>query len=148
MRVIHQLISYFHERERFTEAQLEEFVKKGFWGLYNADDLYSLEKKIGESFFFQVTGETHGPLWGTDVYTSDSSLGAACVHAGILKAGETEVVKLTMVKPLSVFKGSTRHGVISDTWTTSWSGAYTVEAFKPGSAAVASPKPPGPKKRK
>jgi hypothetical protein len=132
MKVIHQLITYFHQRGRFTEAQLNAFVKKGFWGLYNSSDLRTLERRIGETFFFQATGETRGPLWGTDIYTSDSSLGAACVHAGVLKPGESDVIKVTMVAPLAVFQGSSRNGVASNSWTTGWSGAFTVEAFKPG----------------
>ena len=69
----------------------------------------------------------HGPLWGTDVYTSDSSLAAACVHAGLLEPGESGTVKVTMVPPLAAFQGSTRHGVTSHNWTTPWSGAYRVE---------------------
>jgi hypothetical protein len=131
MKVIHQLITYFHERGKFSDAHLEEFVKKGFWGLYNSGDLRSLETRIGEAFFFQVTGETHGALWGTDIYTSDSSLGFACVHAGVLKPGESGVVKVTMVTPLAIFQGSSQNGVVSHSWTTGWSGAFTVEAFKP-----------------
>jgi hypothetical protein len=39
MKVIHQLITYFHERGTFTDAHLEEFVKKGFWGFYKSTKL-------------------------------------------------------------------------------------------------------------
>src|SRR5262249_28279607 len=51
-----------------------------------------LEKKVGEHFYFEVTGDPNGFLWGTDVYTSDSSPATAAVHAGILRAGEKGVV--------------------------------------------------------
>jgi LCCL domain len=130
MKVIQQLIAYFEERRKLSPRQLHELAEKGYWGQYTEADLRSLERKIGQSFFFQVTGEEHGPLWGTDVYTSDSSLGAACVHAGLLHPGESGLVKVTMVQPLPVFKGSTRNGVTSNIWTTGWSGAYRVELIR------------------
>jgi hypothetical protein len=127
MKTIHQLIAYFEARGKLSRKQLRELVAKGYWGQHNGGDLRSLEKNIGESFFFQATGDTRGPLWGTDIYTSDSNLGMACVHAGILKVGESGIVKVTMVTPIPVFSGSTRNGVTSSTWTPGWSGAYTVE---------------------
>src|SRR5262245_31314645 len=127
MKVIQQLIAYFQERGKLNGRQIEELVAKGYWGHYTEGDLRSLEGKIGQSFFFEVTGDAHGSLWGTDTYTSDSSLGMACVHAGLLKPGESAVVKVTIVKPLAVFRGSTRHGVTSTAWTTGWSGAFQVD---------------------
>src|SRR5262245_55893608 len=67
VKVIEQLIAYFEERGKLTPKQLRQLVEKGYWGQYTAADLRSLEDKIGQSFFFQVTGEENGPLWGTDV---------------------------------------------------------------------------------
>lgn len=130
MKVIHQLIGYFEERGQLTPRQIEELVAKGYWGHYSSADLRSLESRIGQSFFFQVTGETEGRVWGTDIYTSDSSLGVACVHAGLLQSGEMGVVKVTMVAPLSNFQGSTRNGVTSHPWTSGWPGAYQVELIR------------------
>ena len=37
----------------------------------------------------EVTGSSQGTVWGTDLYTDDSSIPAAAVHAGVLKDGET-----------------------------------------------------------
>lgn len=129
MKAIHQIITLLHERGRIRDDQLEELVKKGYCGQYKSSDLRLLEKKIGQSFPFEVTGNLHGPLWGTDIYTSDSNLGTACVHAGLLKVGENGVVKVTIVDPLPVFNGSLRNGIQSEVWTTGWSGAFQVEAF-------------------
>jgi hypothetical protein len=130
MKAIHQLISYFEERGKLSRRQIEDLVAKGYWGHYTAADLRSLEQKIGQSFFFQATGSSTGPLWGTDTYTSDSDLGTACAHAGVLKPGESGAVKVTVVQPVAVFQGSTRNGVTSSTWNTGWSGAFQVEGFK------------------
>jgi hypothetical protein len=132
VKVIQQLIAYFEERGKLTQAQLTQLVEKGYWGEYSSDDLRSLEKKVGQSFFFQVTGAAHGSLWGTDVYTSDSSLETACVHAGLLQPGESGVVKVTMVPPIPVYTGSTRNGVTSQTWTPGWHGAFRVELIRRG----------------
>ena len=81
-------IGYFAERGKLTRRQIKQFVARGYWGQYTSADLRSLERRVNESFFFQVTGETHGPLWGTDVYTTDSSPAKAAVHAGVLRDGE------------------------------------------------------------
>ena len=130
MKAIHQLIVYFQERGRLSAQQLDYLVAKGYWGEYTRAELQSLAARIGESFFFHVTGEVSGPLWGTDTYTSDSDLGVACVHAGVLEPGESGLVKVIMVQPLAVFRGSTRNEVTSQNWTTRWAGAYQVEAVR------------------
>lgn len=134
MKVVQQLIAYFADKGRLRPRQLAQLAERGYWGQYTSGDLRTLEGKIGQSFYFQVTGEAHGPLWGTDVYTSDSSLEAACVHAGVLRPGESGVVKVTMVSPIASYRGSTRHGVRSNDWTVSWSGAYRVESVGSGAS--------------
>lgn len=75
--------------------------------------LYRLGDQVGKTFRFRVTGATSGAVWGTDVYTLDSSLAAAAVHAGALKPGQTRVVKVKIEAPLPAFTGSTRNGVTS-----------------------------------
>ena len=61
-----------------------------------------------------MRGETEGPLWGTDIYTGDSALAVAAVHAGLVKPGESAVLKVTVVAPLARnIKGCVRHGVTS-----------------------------------
>ena len=68
---------------------------------------------VGATYYFRVTGEAAGPLWGTDVYTGDSAIAVAAVHAGIVKVGETKVVKIVVEKPLRQYRGSTRNGETS-----------------------------------
>ncbi len=69
--------------------------------------------KVGKSFHFTVTGATTGIIWGTDVYTTDSQLATAAVHAGVLRAGQTGVVKVTIVMSPLAFQGTTRNGITS-----------------------------------
>jgi hypothetical protein len=52
-------------------------------------------------------------IWGTDVYTLDSSLALAAVHAGVLKPGQTGVVRVRILGPQAAFGASTRNGVTS-----------------------------------
>ena len=44
-------------------------------------------------------------MWGTDVYTADASLAAAAVHAGVLKVGQTGIVKVTTIPQQPSFEG-------------------------------------------
>src|SRR5262249_20100063 len=78
----------------------------------------------------EVTGRTAGPVWGTDVYTDDSILAAAAVHAGILQEGQTGVVKVTILPGQQSYQGTTRHGVASMPYLR-WDGSFRVEAGRP-----------------
>jgi hypothetical protein len=75
----------------------------------------------GKVLAFTVTGTVAGgSVWGTDVYTTDSKLSMAAVHAGVVKVGETGVVRLKIIPSPPSFAGSTRNGI-----TTSAYGPYT-----------------------
>ncbi|HEX3314734.1 MAG TPA: LCCL domain-containing protein [Gemmataceae bacterium] len=127
MKAIHQIIEHLRERGRLSRRQLADLTAKGYWGLMQPDELRSVERKVGQSFPFQVTGNNLGPIWGTDVYTTDSNLGTACVHAGLLKVGEAGTVKVTIVEPVAIFHASIRNGITSQSWQTGWGGAFMVE---------------------
>ena len=73
-------------------------------------------QSIGKRFIVQVVGSTTGAVWGTDLYTHDSSLDAAAVHAGILQPGEKGIIRVTVLPALAVYHGSTLHGVTSQDW--------------------------------
>jgi len=72
-----------------------------------------------------VTGDDTGSLWGTDVYTDDSSLATAAVHAGVLHRGETGIVKVQILPGRSQYEGTSRHGVVSRSYG-AWGGSYRV----------------------
>src|SRR5262245_4124233 len=48
----------------------------------------NLRGQNGKVFYFEVTGAQKGAVWGTDVYTDDSSLAVVAVHASVLKVGQ------------------------------------------------------------
>ena len=65
----------------------------------------------GATYCFRVTGTAEGIAWGTDVYTGDSMLAVAALHAGAVQDQETAVVKVTVMPPLAQYSGSDRNGV-------------------------------------
>lgn len=88
-------------------------------------DLGAFEAQVGKTLRFKVTGAVTGSVWGTDVYTTDSSLATAAVHAGVLRAGQTGVVRVKIVAPPPQFAGSSKNGVATSAWG-AFTGAYQV----------------------
>jgi hypothetical protein len=88
-------------------------------------NLTGLQNQVGKRFAFKVTGAANGGVYGTDVYTADSSLATAAVHAGVLKPGQTGVVRVKIVAPPAAYISSTRNGVSSAAYG-SYPGAYQV----------------------
>ncbi len=90
-------------------------------------NLTNLQNEVGKTFYFRVTGAVNnGTVWGTDIYTSDSPLAMAAVHAGVLKAGQTGVVKVEIVPGQASYAGSTQNGVTTQDYGP-WPGAYRVK---------------------
>jgi hypothetical protein len=88
--------------------------------LYSAAD-------IGQSFLFEVVGSTTDNIWGHGLYTADSSLSTAAVHAGLLRDGERGVVRVTLVDGSeSVFEAVERYGITSLDYG-NYTVAFTVE---------------------
>ncbi len=68
----------------------------------------------GRTVLCEVIGQTDGTVWGTDVYTGDSRLAVAVVHAGLLRDGDRGLVRVTILDGGGrTFEGSNRHGVLS-----------------------------------
>ncbi len=90
--------------------------------------LMQYQDKIGQTFLFRVTGSVNsGTVWGTGVYTPDSPLAMAAVHAGVLKPDQTGVVKVTIVAGPPAYFGSTANGVTTSPWNGGFVGAFQVE---------------------
>ncbi len=80
-------------------------------------NLTSFESQQGKVFAFTVTGmAAGGSVWGTDVYTTDSRLAIAAVHAGLVKVGETGVVRLKIIPSPPSYAGSSRHGITTSAY--------------------------------
>lgn len=81
----------------------------------------------GKSLMFHVVGSLDGVVYGNGTYTDDSDLATAVVHAGLVRPGESIVVRVTILPGQDVYEASTRHGVTTYGYR-SWSGSYRVES--------------------
>ncbi len=81
----------------------------------------------GRTFLIEVVGRTDGSVWGTDVYTSDSRLATAAVHAGVVRHRERGLVRVTVLDGADVvYTGSDRNEVQSFDYA-NYPVAYRVE---------------------
>jgi hypothetical protein len=116
-------------------AQANEIMPQGV--LPDPGTLAGFAGQAGQKLTFQVNAlpaalGMRGGVFGTDVYTTDSSLALAAVHAGVLRPGQAGVVRVTLVGMHPGFQPSVRNGIASQPW-----GAYTgfrIEAPKRGAA--------------
>jgi LCCL domain len=92
--------------------------------------LSSYRDLVGHSIVVPVVGVVTGSVWGSDVYTDDSSLAAAVVHAGVLMPGEFGFVKVTLLPGQAHYDESTRGGVTSQPYD-AWDGSFRVEPASP-----------------
>jgi hypothetical protein len=67
-----------------------------------------------------VTGTTTGTVWGSGPYTSDSTLGKAAVHAGLIAIGQSATIRVESLGQQSSFVGSTAHGVTTLSYGYNW----------------------------
>jgi hypothetical protein len=82
---------------------------------------------IGKSYLFDIIGNSTDNVWGHGLYTGDSSLSTAAVHAGVLRDGERGVVRVTLVDGSeSVFESVERYGISSLEYG-NYTVAFTVE---------------------
>ncbi|HEY1108236.1 MAG TPA: LamG-like jellyroll fold domain-containing protein, partial [Opitutaceae bacterium] len=103
--------------------------------------LTGYRSRVGQSFELIVTGSSSGAVWGTDVYTDDSTVARAAVHAGVVAVGETKSVTVTILPGQSTYPASTRNGVTTSSWG-AWGGSFSFAgtsgtAVAAGTASVA-----------
>jgi hypothetical protein len=108
-----ELVAYFDRQGRLSPRRMRRLLDQGFLATDAPPTMIDLCDRVGAVYYFRVTGETDGPLWGTDVYTGDSALAVAAVHAGLVEAGKSAIVRVTVAQPLKQYAGSTRNGVTS-----------------------------------
>ena len=125
MKVIQELVAYFDRRGKLSRAQIRQLLEQGYLAADAPANMIELAQPAGSTYYFRLTGQPEGPLWGTDVYTGDSTLAVAAVHAGLVKVGESAVVKVVTVEPPPTFVGSLRHGVASHDFGR-YGSAYTI----------------------
>ncbi|MBW2735935.1 MAG: hypothetical protein JRH20_26420 [Deltaproteobacteria bacterium] len=120
-------------QDRYTRAaKLDQAVairaqRRGVLGIRtDPGNLRALATDVGRSFLYEVTGSNSGALWGSKYYTTDSHLGTATVHAGLLKMGQRGLVKVRIHSGRQSYKASTAHGIKSLSYG-NWSLSFTLE---------------------
>lgn len=68
---------------------------------------------------------TSGAIWGTDIYSIDSSVCVAAIHAGVLELGEAGSVVVTYVEGQESYEASERNSISSMSWG-SYFGSYSL----------------------
>jgi hypothetical protein len=92
-----------------------------------SDSINALANKVGTDFDATCPGGcTSGSVWGTDVYTTDSPICVAAVHAGATTASGGGKVHVKVVGGKSSYKGSTKNGVKTSDWG-SFDKSFTVD---------------------
>ncbi len=66
-----------------------------------------------------------GSVWGTDIYSDDSSVCAAGVHTGAITFSGGSVT-IEIRDGLDNYSGSTRNGITTLDWTSPWAGSFVV----------------------
>jgi hypothetical protein len=113
MKVIQELVAHFERQNQLSNDEIKALLDQGFLASDAPERIQDLCDTPGTTYYFRVTGASDGSVWGTDVYTGDSSLALAAVHAGAVKPGEAAVVRVTVLRPLNHYQGSVRNGVTS-----------------------------------
>jgi hypothetical protein len=65
-------------------------------------------------------------VWGTGVYTDDSSIAAAAVHAGVLEPGQLGFVRVYIDGVHEHYAASESHGIKSQPYG-KWEGSFRLE---------------------
>ena len=113
MKVVQDLIAYFDRSGKLSRRQLRRLLEQSSVASDAPTNMRGLCETVGATYYFRVMGITEGQLWGTDIYSGDSTIGAAAVHAGLLKPGETDFLRVTVVTPPEKFPGTVRNVVTS-----------------------------------
>lgn len=105
-----------HARE---EKRVDALPDPGNMGVY--------ANQVGKVLAFRVVGSNVGHCYGTNTYTSDSTLAFAAVHAGVLRAGQTGVVRVKILGQVAGFSGSLQNGLQSATYNGAYPGFEIVK---------------------
>lgn len=83
-----------------------------------------LKGKNGQRFSFYCNpGGNFGRIWGTGVYTDDSSICTAAVHAGLIRRDQGGYVTIVIRPGQNSYRATKRYGVQSLSYG-KWNGSY------------------------
>jgi hypothetical protein len=105
------------------------------WGVNSSvwNDEFAAWKFRGRTntvLYVDLLDTSSGGLWGTGIYTDDSSISAAAYHSGVLPKGARATVRLRILGGLSSYTASDQNGVSSSSYG-AWPGAFEVIGLAP-----------------
>lgn len=65
-----------------------------------------------------------GAIYGSGIYTNNSNICIAAIHAGVLRKGANGPVILQIVSSPPVFRGKTQSGIKSEVWPKPTASAF------------------------
>jgi hypothetical protein len=116
--------------QRFTFAEMKKLRALTREEVEEANTFYPPGTLItsggcfGAKTRYRITGHDDGRVYGTDVYSLDSYVETAAVHAGLVQPGEEKVLLVEIIPSPPRFKGSTRNGITSAARDAFPSGAF------------------------
>lgn len=90
--------------------------------------LVNFRDRVGQTFVFEIVGQAGSTIWGDGVYTDDSAIAVAAVHAGIVRVGERAQVQVRILPGQRSYEAATRNGVQSSPYA-NWEGSYSISAY-------------------
>ena len=89
--------------------------------LLTARDLNAV---TGDIITLQIPAQgSASSVWGTGIYTDDSSIGTAAVHAGLISFASGGKVTIKIVEGMSSYEGSQSNGVATSGYG-AWGGSF------------------------
>jgi len=89
----------------------------------NSQNAVHLRGNNYSTYPFNIVGASSGSVWGSDVYTDDSVIAVAAVHAGLVEVGQSATVTIRILPGRDSYPGVTRNGITTSSWG-SWDGSY------------------------
>ena len=86
-------------------------------------NLVAYRGNINQTYTFVLTGSNSGGIWGTTIYTDDSNVATAAVHAGFVALNQISTVTVMILDAQTSYTSTTQNGITSNSWG-SWPGSY------------------------
>eukprot|EP01052_Picozoa_sp_SAG31_P011458 SAG31_NODE_649_length_13201_cov_12.359258_1_plen_1662_part_00 len=129
------------ECTRFVETSTGTRAARGFKTLQcdtRASDLAGFEGNVVYGYCPKNCSTVSLPIWGTGIYTDDSPVCLAGVHASVLPRVSDGLIRIVILGrlPRHHYVGTARNGVLSRDWTGSWHRNFRVLRLTQGAAML------------
>jgi len=82
--------------------------------------------RLGSCLEVELFGGVHGHIYGDVIYSDDSDVATAALHAGVLQANQSATIKVYITGPRRSFAKCVRNGIQSNKFHY-WPGSFTFD---------------------